>query len=173
MVSTCPARDSGTHLTVFSASFPFYSPLFFLMLGALRALVVASSDMVFFPLGKTHVLFPQKRAGLSTAFPSYSYSSSPSLWLLSVPQDREDFKVWWVRFSGKLWFVSFVYLIVPFQRWLGLGLGFFFLEGEQAACFEWSALLYLVITLISKLPIHVHTKWDCQPNELLKFNWVL
>lgn len=47
MMSMCPAHDSGTHLSGFSASFSFLHPLF-LTLRALRALVLAPFDFFFF-----------------------------------------------------------------------------------------------------------------------------
>lgn len=160
-MSLHPARDSGTCLSVFSASFPFS------MLRALRPWCLPL-DMFFFPLGKHMCFFLRRDLSWALPSPATPLPPVPVSGCFQLPQGGEEFKVWWVSFSGKLWFVSFVCLIIPFQRWLG-----FSLEGEQAACFEWSALLYLVITFISKFPVYVHTTWDCQPNELLKFNWVL
>lgn len=89
MIPTCPARDSGARLSVCMQHLFLFIPPLILMLRALRALVLASFDMGFLPLRKTHTLFPQKSSVLSSAFPSYS----SSLQLLSVATRQGGVKV--------------------------------------------------------------------------------
>lgn len=92
--------------------------LFFLMLRALTALVLPSCDtLLVLPHRKPQVLFQ------ALPSPAAPRPPAPVSSCFQLPQFGEKFKVGWVSVSGKLGFVSFVWLKVPLQKRAGVWRG--------------------------------------------------